>query len=201
MPPAADREGLRHPLSFRATSDSRAYLEKRASVAGRSVTHELEAIIDESRIRGPFDEALSGGGVASKHLLVQAAVLKRARNIAVAKGLSEKDARVVLRAATDFVADVYFSQGGPLPARPDPESKKLRKDSAAQRRAALAVIGFEAAEQFMFWEDNQMLEEAKAGLIANHWTGDGKEVRQTRDDFPPEGNAPDTPSLKEIMGR
>lgn len=56
MPPkAADREGSRHPISFRTTAETRQKLEEAASRAGRSLTLEIEFRLEES-LRNPLPE-------------------------------------------------------------------------------------------------------------------------------------------------
>lgn len=49
---AADREGKQHPISFRATPDLRARLERAASKAGRSLTSEISRRLEISFVRG-----------------------------------------------------------------------------------------------------------------------------------------------------
>src|SRR3954453_3301821 len=57
---AAEREGLRYPMSFRATADLRAKLEEAASKAGRSLTQELEHRLERSFVRDELMQHVDG---------------------------------------------------------------------------------------------------------------------------------------------
>lgn len=165
-PKAAEREGHRHPISFRTTADLREKMEKAASVAGRSLTQEIEFRLEASFLRQVTDEVFLGGGVAADMLVAIAQVVRQTRSSARRRKWSEEETRDAISAAVAEVASVYLWNGqDELPAAPEGETHG--------EKAVPAAVGHEIALGHLIWSDDQSLEDATSYTVVNRWSGDG----------------------------